>query len=235
MVNPSTARFVIGIVGNVISVGLFLSPVPTFWRIIRNKSVENFKPLPYIATILNCALWVFYGMPFVHPDSTLVQTINGFGFVVEAVYISIFFIYSNWTKRRTMIWRLLGELVLFVAVVLGTLLAVHGTKKRTIVVGAFCDVMNVIMYASPLTVMRMVIKTKSVKYMPFWLSVANLANGIVWLIYGLIKFDPWIAVPNGLGAFFGVLQLILYGVYYKSTNWEEDAPNEVEIPASGKP
>ena len=39
-----------------------------------------------------------------------------------------------------------------------------------------------------------VIRTKSVKYMPFSLSLANFANGIVWSIYALIKFDVNILV-----------------------------------------
>jgi hypothetical protein len=36
---------------------------------------------------------------------------------------------------------------------------------------------------------RMVIKTKSVKYMPFYLSLANFTNGLIWVIYGLLDFD----------------------------------------------
>lgn len=43
---------------------------------------------------------------------------------------------------------------------------------------------------------KMVIKTKSVKYMPLTLSIANLCNGIVWLIYSLLKFDINILVIN---------------------------------------
>jgi solute carrier family 50 protein (sugar transporter) len=39
MVSPDMIRNVVGIVGNVISFGLFLSPVPTFWQIIKNKNV----------------------------------------------------------------------------------------------------------------------------------------------------------------------------------------------------
>ena len=38
------------------------------------------------------------------------------------------------------------------------------------------------------------IKTKSVKYMPFTLSLANFCNGIVWAIYALLKFDPNVLV-----------------------------------------
>ena len=72
---------------------------PTFVPILKAKSVMEFKPDPYIATVLNCAVWVFYGMPFVHPDSLLVITINGFGLAIELLYVSIFFIYSDWSKR----------------------------------------------------------------------------------------------------------------------------------------
>jgi hypothetical protein len=44
-------------------------------------------------------LWVFYGLPIVHPNSILVVTINGVGLVVEAIYLMIFFIYAP-TKKR---------------------------------------------------------------------------------------------------------------------------------------
>jgi solute carrier family 50 (sugar transporter) len=72
---------------------------PVFWRIIKNKDVEEFKPDPYLATLLNCMLWVFYGLPVVHPNSILVVTINGIGLVIEGTYLLIFFIYATKRKR----------------------------------------------------------------------------------------------------------------------------------------
>lgn len=68
---------------------------PTFFRIIKNKTVEEFKPDPYIATVLNCLFWIFYGMPFVHPDSILVITINSIGLALELTYLTIFFIFAT--------------------------------------------------------------------------------------------------------------------------------------------
>lgn len=41
---------------------------------------------------------------------------------------------------------------------------------------------------------KLVIKTKSVKYMPFFLSLANFMNGVVWVIYACLQFDPYILV-----------------------------------------
>lgn len=233
MADTETIRTIVGIVGNVISFFLFISPVPTFIAILKAKSVKNYKPDPYVATVLNCAMWVFYGLPFVHPDSLLVITINGTGFVIELIYVAIFLIFSDWAKRRKILIALFIEIVFMAIVVFVTLTFFHDTKSRSMVVGILCIVFNIIMYASPLTVMRDVIKTKSVKYMPFFLSLANFANGIVWFSYALIKFDPYVMVPNGLGTFSGAVQLILYATYYRTTNWdEEDAiPSELELPA----
>lgn len=42
----------------------------------------------------------------------------------------------------------------------------------------------------------MVIRTKSVEYMPLILSVASFANGTCWTIYSLLKFDINILVST---------------------------------------
>jgi solute carrier family 50 protein (sugar transporter) len=43
---------------------------------------------------------------------------------------------------------------------------------------------------------KMVIQTKSVEYMPLFLSLASLANSICWTAYALIHFDVYITVSN---------------------------------------
>lgn len=224
-------RTIVGIIGNIISFFLFLSPGPTFVKILKAKSVMEFKPDPYIATVLNCAVWVFYGMPIVHPDSLLVITINGFGLAIELLYVSIFFIYSDWAKRRKIIIALIIEAIFMAILIFVTLTFLHGTKDRSMLIGIVAIVFNVIMYTSPLTVMKKVITTKSVKYMPFYLSLANFANGVVWAIYALLKFDPYILIPNGLGTLSGLVQLILFAAFYRTTNWDEDE-KEVELSTS---
>ena len=68
---------------------------PTMVKICKMKSVSEFKPDPYVATVLNCMMWTFYGLPFVQPDSLLVITIHGAGLVMELVYVVIFFIFAT--------------------------------------------------------------------------------------------------------------------------------------------
>ncbi|KAL5056046.1 hypothetical protein RYX36_036728 [Vicia faba] len=233
MVSASIARNIVGIIGNVISFGLFFSPAPTFYKIIKNKDVEEFKPDPYIATVLNCAFWVFYGLPFVHPNSLLVVTINGVGLVFEFVYLTIFYIYANNKGRKKLLLYLFIEAIFFVAIVLITMLTLHGTTNRSLVVGIICDIFNIMMYVSPLTVMAKVIKTKSVKYMPFWLSVANFLNGLCWTSYSLIHpFDIYVLISNGVGVNSGLVQLILYAYFWcMGENNDDDDGDNVSNPA----
>ncbi|KAF6136627.1 hypothetical protein GIB67_016083 [Kingdonia uniflora] len=236
MVNTNMVRTVVGIIGNIVSFGLFASPAPTFYSIIKRGAVEEFSPNPYLTTLLNCLLWVFYGMPFVHPHSFLVVTINGVGIVMESIYIILYLRYSN-KKQRMWVFKVLAcELVFFAAAVVLTLVFAHGTKTRTLVVGILCVILNICMYGMPLDVMRLVIKTKSIEYLPVMLSITSFCNGLLWLAYALLRFDLFITISNGTGAVLGFIQLILIALYYKSTPKRgEKKPNEVQLSsAEGK-
>ncbi|KAJ7945072.1 Bidirectional sugar transporter SWEET [Quillaja saponaria] len=217
MTSPDIARTVVGIIGNVISLFLFLSPLPTFVQIWKKKSVEQYSPAPYLATLVNCMVWTLYGIPMVHPHSILVVTINGSGTAIELIYVILFLIYSDKKKRLKVLLVLMIELIFITVLTLLVLTIVHSIKKRSAIVGTICILFNIMMYASPLAVMKLVITTKSVEYMPFFLSFASFANGVAWTSYALIRFDPFITIPNGLGTLFGLAQLLLYATYYKST------------------
>ncbi|XP_011081454.1 bidirectional sugar transporter SWEET7-like [Sesamum indicum] len=230
------ARTAVGIIGNIISLVLFLSPVPTFYRIWKKKSVEQYSPVPYLATFANCGLWVLYGLPMVHPKSTLVVTINGTGFVIEILYLSLFLIFSDAKKRLRIVAVVVAECVFLAVLAILVLSLAHTTKLRSTIVGSICMAGNIFMYASPLSVMKLVITTRSVEYMPFSLSLFSFLNGVSWTSYALIRFDPFIAAPNGMGTVLGLAQLLLYATFYRSTKRimaERKAQGEVGL--TGKP
>lgn len=126
---------------------------PTFIQIWKKKSVEQYSPVPYLATLINCVVWTLYGLPIVRPHSTLVVTINGSGIGIEIVYIVLFLIYSDRQKRLKVF------LVVVVEVIFGCVLTVlvltmsHTHKERSMIVGIICMMFNIMMYASPLAVM----------------------------------------------------------------------------------
>ncbi|KAL9230575.1 hypothetical protein vseg_005910 [Gypsophila vaccaria] len=224
-------RSVVGAIGNAISVFLFVSPTPTFVSIYKKKSVEEFKADPYLATTMNCMLWVFYGLPIVHPKSILVVSTNASGLAIQFVFLLIFFIYADKKSRLKVLGWAAAEILFMIVVISITLLCFHTTKTRSFFVGTLCVIFCLGMYVAPLTIMRKVIKTKSVKYMPFWLSVGNFSNGVIWTIYAFLPLDQWILIPNGLGAISGAAQLILYSCYCKTTpkDYVDDEKKENQV------
>lgn len=208
--------FYVGVVGNIISVLMFLSPVGTFWRIIKNRSTEEFGSLPYICTLLNAALWTYYGI--MKSGEVLVATVNGFGVLVETIYVTLFLIYAP-TKMRAKTAMLVGilDLGFLAAAILVAQFALQGETIRTDVMGFLCAGLNIIMYGSPLASMKTVVTTHSVEYMPFFLSFFFFLNGGTWSLYAFLVRDYFLLVPNGTGFLLGVAQLVLYGIYRNGT------------------
>ncbi|KAL9240861.1 hypothetical protein vseg_015034 [Gypsophila vaccaria] len=202
--------FCIGVVGNVISLLMFLSPVSTFVRIVRNKSTESFESFPYICTLLNASLWTYYGI--IKPE-LLVSTINGFGVVVEIVFVALFLVFApRGLKVKTGILVGFLNIAFFATAIVVPKLALKG-RQQVDALGFICAGLNVVMYGSPLAAMKTVVTTKSVEYMPFLLSFFLFLNGGIWTLYAFLRQDIYLLVPNGIGCMLGAAQLVLYAIY----------------------
>jgi len=211
--------FILGVIGNVISLLVFISPVKTFLRIVKNESTEEFNSLPYICTLLSTAQWTYYGL--IKPGGLLISTVNGAGAVLEAVYVILFIIYSpKASKIKTVVLVLLVDIVFFTAVFLVTFLALN-QQTRITVIGVLCVCLTLTMYGSPLAVMRTVIVTKSVEFMPFFLSFFLFINGGLWAAWAVLNGDVFVGIPNGIGFGLGASQLILYLIYRKGKSSQE--------------
>lgn len=115
--------------------------------------MEQFSPAPYLATLINCMLWVLYGLPVVHPHSTLVMTINGAGTLIEIVYIAVFLVYVDKKKRLKIIAVVIVEVIFVSMLALVVLTTVHSHEQRSMIVGVICILFTIMMYGSPLSVM----------------------------------------------------------------------------------
>ncbi|KAJ6380322.1 hypothetical protein OIU76_016893 [Salix suchowensis] len=216
-----------GVLGNITTGLVYLSPAKTFWRIARNRSTEEFESIPYICKLLNAYQWVYYGI--IKPDSVLVATINGFGAVVELVFIVIFLVFASTQKMRVRTAILFGALDLVFPAVSFLLMQflLHG-QLRIDISGMFCVVFSMITYSSPLSAMKTVVASKSVEYMPFLLSFFLFINGGVWTVYAFLTKDYFIGIPNGTGFLLGTAQLILYVMYMNPKPSKKISGNDSE-------
>ncbi|XP_020589679.1 bidirectional sugar transporter SWEET16-like isoform X2 [Phalaenopsis equestris] len=187
----------------------------TFRRVVKKKSTENFKWQPYVTTLMSTSMWTFYGL--LKTNGLLVVTVNGTGTLLQAIYVLLYLIYTSKDTRIYMA-KMVGLLNIGAigVVILVTLVALHGSL-RLLVMGSLCSALTIGMYASPLYAMRMVMKTRSVEYMPFSLSFFLFLNAGIWSIYSVLVKDIFILIPNAIGFVLGSAQLVIYFIYKKKS------------------
>ncbi|KAL6615858.1 hypothetical protein ACP70R_038128 [Stipagrostis hirtigluma subsp. patula] len=210
--------FAAGLAGNVFALALFLSPVPTFKRVLKAKSTEQFDGLPYLLSLLNCCICLWYGLPWVSHGRLLVATVNGTGAVFQLAYIALFIFYADSRRTRLKITGLLVLVACVFALITHASLAFFEQEDRQLFVGVVSMVSLISMFASPLAVMGLVIRTECVEFMPFYLSLSTFLMSASFAVYGLLLRDFFIYFPNGLGVILGATQLVLYAYY--SRKWK---------------
>ncbi|XP_044489481.1 bidirectional sugar transporter N3-like [Mangifera indica] len=211
---------VFGVLGNVISILVYLAPVPTFYRIFKKKSTESFQSLPYLVALFSSMLWLYYAL--VKGNAFLLITINSFGCFVETVYIIMYLAYAPKDGRKSTIRIFaLMNLGAFFSILIVSHYLIHG-DTRIKVLGWVCVAFSVSVFAAPLSIVAQVIRTKSVEFMPFNLSFFLTLSAIMWFGYGLFQKDICIAIPNVLGFILGLLQMILYTIYRNASKVIEE-------------
>ncbi|KAE8716480.1 Bidirectional sugar transporter SWEET15 [Hibiscus syriacus] len=209
-----------GVLGNIISILVYLAPVPTFYRIYKKKSTESFQSLPYQVALFSSMLWLYYAL--MKKGAFLLITINSFGCVVETIYISMFIAYATTNSRASAIKLFVSLNVgLFSLILILTHFLAKG-EVRVQVLGWMCVAFSISVFAAPLSIVARVIRTKSVEFMPFNLSFFLTISAVMWFAYGLFMKDLCVALPNVAGFVLGMLQMLLYAIYRNNGDAVED-------------
>ncbi|KAL0355048.1 UNVERIFIED_CONTAM: Bidirectional sugar transporter SWEET14 [Sesamum radiatum] len=177
--------FTFGILGNVVSVLVFLAPVPTFYRIVKKKSTEEFQSVPYVFTLLSSMLWLYYAILL---SDILLITVNSIGCFIEAIYISIYIAYAPKKPKMLTLALLLLNFVGLGFILIFTNFTVKGAK-RVEFLGWICVTLLATMYIAPLAITKKVVETKSVEFMPISLSFAIVFCAAMWVGYGSLLKD----------------------------------------------
>ncbi|WVY90430.1 hypothetical protein V8G54_035944 [Vigna mungo] len=204
-----TLLMVVAVLGNVASMSLYAAPTVTFKRVIRKKSTEEFSCIPYIIALMNSLLYTWYGLPVVSNkwENFPLVTVNGVGVLFELSYVLIYFWYSSPKGKASLflIYHLFQDQVK-VAVTASAVLTVVGViaivstfaipdhRHRKLLVGSISLGVSIALYASPLVAMKKVIETKSVEFMPLPLSLSSLLVSLLWMTYGLLIRDIFVAL-----------------------------------------
>ncbi|KAK4752989.1 hypothetical protein SAY87_021787 [Trapa incisa] len=237
-----TLAFAFGLMGNIIGFITFLAPLPTFYHIYKRRSARGFQSIPYAVSLMSATILLYYGS--LKKDMLLIS-INSFGCFISMAYVGSYLAYATRNGRWLTVKLVLGMNVLgFGAIFLSTTLVGHKLSPKTQIeaLGWICMVFSICVFAAPLGIMRKVIRTRNVEYMPFSLSAFLTVGAVVWFCYGFFRRDFFIAVrsnfssqttignslglgdniffilqvPNILGFLLGMIQMGLYFFYRNS-------------------
>ncbi|EEC78719.1 hypothetical protein OsI_18898 [Oryza sativa Indica Group] len=211
----------------------------TFKRVIKKASVEEFSCIPYILALFSCLTYSWYGFPVVSYgwENMTVCSISSLGVLFEGTFISIYVWFAPRGKKKQVMLMASLILAVFCMTVFFSSFSIHNHHIRKVFVGSVGLVSSISMYGSPLVAMKQVIRTKSVEFMPFYLSLFTLFTSLTWMAYGVIGRDPFIATPNCIGSIMGILQLVVYCIYSKCKEAPKvlhdiEQANVVKIPTS---
>ncbi|KAK1380176.1 hypothetical protein POM88_023478 [Heracleum sosnowskyi] len=98
-----------------------------------------------------------------------------------------------------MLGLLLGVFALFGVVVLVSI-RLFDSPSQQLSIGFLGIATLISTFCSPLSISNLVIKTKRVEFLPFYLSLSTFLTCLFFLAYGMFKHDPFFAMRNASGA-----------------------------------
>ena len=215
---PSIAGFAskdnVAALGSVVGIMMSLSPVPTFIDIaIYSKTTGGYTVAPYISSVCCSSIWLTYAILAGSSKSDLIP-LNALSIAIYIVYCLVFLTYAD---NRQEILRTYTAALLIIA----SIAALATLAQSLLLIGILAIAANCLMFAAPLAIIKEVVKTKSVRYMPFLMSFMSFLCASVWLTWAIMAQDFFVMFPNALGTLFGLAQLVLYSVYWRMERSEK--------------
>jgi solute carrier family 50 protein (sugar transporter) len=181
------------------------SPLPTIQKIARERKVGSLPLLPYSTMIVNGMLWFAYGLTQKQPK---IWSCNGI-LLVLGIYYFVNFIKFVPSTSSTLPGTVQQHIQAILATLGFTILAmVYPSTDPGWIIGRAGVVVTVLLFASPLSVIHVVIASQSARSIPLPFTTCILINCFLWTCYGLWELrDPNIYVPNLLGLILALIQL----------------------------
>ncbi|KXZ51988.1 hypothetical protein GPECTOR_10g1010 [Gonium pectorale] len=188
----------------------FVSPLKTVLQIRATKHLGDLNPLPLVAIIANCTGWLLYGC--INADVYVILA-NEPGLLLGVFMAISCYGFADLKARDLMLRAFMFFAVILSSVGIVIALFVEEDSVASTVAGYTAVFILLCYYAAPLSSMAEVMRTRSSASL-FWpTSVMNTVNGLLWVAYGTAVHDSFIAVPNAIGATFGLIQLALIQIY----------------------
>jgi solute carrier family 50 protein (sugar transporter) len=189
---------------------MFLAHMPAVRAAIRTQKLGKINPDPF-KMIIGCALcWTLFG--FVTNDVYIIAS-NLPGVNLGIYYYTVAYGLTECMATRRRMEAQVHMLLAFMSTLGFCALYVD----MTAVIGTSANILAVIMFGSPLTQIRSVIREKDSASVDRRFMVAQIINCVMWIVYSLATRKYFITPPNVLGLLLGLIQLSVVCIYPRRT------------------
>ncbi|XP_059070349.1 bidirectional sugar transporter SWEET3b-like [Cryptomeria japonica] len=200
--------------GSAFALLMYGAPISNFRRVVKKKTTGEMSGMSYAIGLFNCLIYTLYGSPLISNgwENALLMGTNALGFLLQFCFCTIYFIFAPPKSKRTMSFMVGGVLVVFASTAAISMWGVEAGHKKMLV-GTTGMVATVILVGSPLSNIKVVIRSKSVDCMSIYFSIFSFLGCLLWLVYGALSRDILIMAPNFLGVPLASVQIIIYCTY----------------------
>ena len=160
-----------------------------------------------ICNMLNCILWIDYGLMDNSFQLYLTCAIGGF---ITLIWITIYLIFLS--KKNVIFCVLYNMLSISAVCIISYIFYFICDNKIT---GYVALVFNILMLAAPGEKIYTVFTTGKYELIPIFSTIGTRLCAGSWFMFGVYKGDLNLIIPNALGLIFGVFQLVVYLIFYR--------------------
>ncbi|KAJ2777061.1 sugar transmembrane transporter activity protein [Coemansia javaensis] len=160
-----------------------------------------------LASLLSSVLWTKYGA--INGDTAVVW-VNSLGVAIALYILGCFWAYGG-KRRRSVETSVLATTLL--AVVMVAAVDYARDPRAADLFSLACCLMSLVFLGSPLSRIGDVVRARDASVLLPSLALLALVNNLLWAAYGARHHDPYMVVPNIVGAVFCSVQLALVAYY----------------------
>ena len=190
-----------------LTAGFYISLITPFFKVFKgNLSYQNTPIVVIIISYVNCITWVIYGRMI---SSIQIKVCNMVGGISTFILI---FLYLSYHIRKYLQDSIIYICILLIGSYLFYLFLTEILNNAKII-GKMCVFAKFFVFISPVQLIYRVIKEKNYILIPIFASFVSFLSCICWILYGFLKEDINVVIPNTIGLILALVQFYVYSFY----------------------
>lgn len=210
---------VFGWIAVCLSIILFFSPIPLYFKLCRGKIRYSDCPnLKVLGNYIICINWLIYSF-LLKNNQIFICFLSGAFFSIICVLTFLVIL----AKIKALKSILFAIILLFYTFLTYLLLGIM--IQNIDFVGYLCVAISLIYLIDPFFILKKTIKYRNYKYIHIKLCLTSLVATTCWIIYGFMIVNFHLIIPNLIGMISNFILMFIWNIFKKRKPIAEEVAN----------